>query len=259
MIRLLPLFHQFTLYINGSNGLFAWGLFLAGVFAIQEMGNDIDLRAGVYLQGQPEIGTGTITKVERTNVAVMGRDVMRYDYLFHSPAGDVAGTSYSADYEFETGQSIKVEYSEDRPEIHRIAGMTNTSGGGVYFLFLLPLIIGLVWIVVNMAKGKKRIRIIQQGEFAMGTFINKEGTWTKINRRRVYKMTFRFTALNGEEYDAVTKTHRPENISNKQGECLVYDPNDPEKSLMIGTLPWMVPTYIKKHWCPGQIIQGSGH
>jgi len=108
---------------------------------------------------------------------------------------------------------------------------------------LFPLI-GIVQLIFAYLRGKKRIRLLQNGWLVFGKITGKERTNMKINNNRVYKFSFQFEA-NGATYTGITKTHKPGLLEDEAKERIIYDPNRPEKAMMVDALPRAVRRYFE--------------
>ena len=67
----------------------------------------------------------------------------------------------------------------------------------------------------------------------MGVLKSKEPTNTKVNGRRVYRLTFEFAADDGKLYEMTSKTHLPYNLEDDAQERLLYDPARPTYAVML--------------------------
>ena len=242
--KVLPLSAKLALLFNGNWGLIAFFVFLFGlVFSLGAL-STLDIPAMIYLSGDVEIGKGEILEVYETNMSVNEESIYGYDYVFYSPLGEQYWTSYARGYRYDVGDQVMIEYHPERPDVNRIQGMGNTLGG---FVFMVPLLISLVWIGINAFLGMKRIRIIQNGKLTSAELTGKEPTLTRINNRRVYKMIFSFE-VNAQEYQAIARTHKPEDLEDGHPKTIIYDQDNPEKSLVLEKLPWFTGKVIKERW-----------
>ncbi|TBR20536.1 hypothetical protein EPO15_12865 [bacterium] len=103
-------------------------------------------------------------------------------------------------------------------------------------LFGFPLI-GLTFISIGLRKGLRGIRLLRRGMTASGKLVSKEATNTSINKQRVYELTFEFTAADGKRYRAKASTHEPDTLEDDREEPLLYDPADPNISVLLDDLP----------------------
>lgn len=181
---------------------------------------------------------GIVTKVERTNTSVNDREVYAFHFEYRLPDGTIhSGKSYSEKMYYETGSAVEIQYSADDPAISRIKGMRSGEFGPWIMLAMLPfLLTGLGFLIFGLKKAKKEIYLLQVGELAHGTLLNKEPTSVKINNQTVYKLTFQFTAGDGNAYTTVCKSHKPHLLEDEEKEKLVYDPNAPEQALLLDSL-----------------------
>ena len=243
--RTLPGSAKFWLLVNGKSGIGAFFGLLFGLIMVLIAFSSMDFYATVYLNFNVEIGDGEILEVYETNTEINGVPVCGYDYVFHSPIGDLYWTSYTGGFIYDVGDKVKIEYNRDMPDVHRIKGMRNTSGSA---LFLIPLILAIGWVIYNYIVGRKKIKIIKNGELAEGRLIYKEATSTEINEKTVYKLTFSFQSASGDTYEVTTKTHEPEWLEDENTETLIYDKDNPNKALLLDDLPFATGEDIRKGW-----------
>ena len=66
-----------------------------------------------------------------------------------------------------------------------------------------------------------------------GVLKSKRATNTTVNRRRVFELTFAFTAQNGQQCEAKARTSITEGLEDQREEPLLYNPNKPEDAVML--------------------------
>jgi hypothetical protein len=214
---------------------------------------EIDLEELTYLNKQTSIGKGQILEIfdavysdEENMVTSYG-----YNYVFFSSSGDLNWTSYSNQRLHNVGDTVQIEYSLIRPSVNRIKWMSNTTDDGysVIVFFLFATIGSLIWLIVFILKGIRKVKTITHGIITEGVLTQKKETSTKINENSVYKMVFTFTANDNKVYQVVVKTHKTSKLEDENSEKIIYHAEDPHQALVVDSLPWTVPKYIKKEWC----------
>lgn len=243
----LPFFESTVVIINGAWGLMSIAILLFGAALSFNQIANIDFEAIQYLQENTAVTKGIITHVAETNTYINEEPICAYNYKFASPIGDLEWTSYDIGNTQKVGDSVFVEYSELRPDINRIVGMSNSLGEESMFMFTIPLFVGLIALIVNLIKGKAKRRIINSGILAYAKLISWKETNTTINDQVVYQYNFMFKTSNGKEVNISCKTHNTEVLEQKR-ELVIYPPNEPEKGIMVDLLPLNVPLYIKSNW-----------
>ena len=241
MKRHLSLSQKFSLML-GSSGLFAIALTIFGLFFAVFAVNDVDWEATIHLAGDNAVGNGEITGVFETNTYINEEPVLGYEYVFHSPIGDLYWTSYAHGTYLDVGESVSVEYNPDRPYVHRIQGMTNSTSGMASILFLIPLMGGVLWLVINALKGLRTIDIVTHGIFTEGQFVEKKDTGVEINERRQYKYIYSYTKDDGSEGIA---SHRSTDNIRKQRCTVIYHSYKPDKAAIVDFLPWSMAKSLK--------------
>lgn len=244
--KTLPLSTRLSLLFNGNSGLIALALMLFGSMFSYNTISTLDLQEIIHLRNNVEIGDGEIIAIFETNTSVDEVSIYGYDYVFHSPIGDLYWTSYMLGYEYDIGEKVKIEYNTIRPYVNRIQGMSNTLGGLIY---LIPLLVAFLWMIYNFFTGIRKIQTIKNGELAKGKLIDKQATPISIHETTVYKLTFSFIAKDGESYETSIRTSKPEKLEDDRNKTLIYHKNNPNRALMLDGLPWSTGKVIKQRWC----------
>lgn len=244
----LPLFETISLLINGNYGLISILIIGIGVFISGGLIREIDFVATYKLQGEVKTTAGTITDIIETNYSINEEYVYANYYEFKSPVGELNWASYSTGLVHKIGDEVIVEYNPTHPEINRIQGLTNSPGGRGIILYLIPLLVGLIWFTINIFKGRAKLNILKNGKITDAQLTNKTATNLKINDRTVYKMRFNFKDSKGMERELKIKTHLPHKLEDDKFEKVIYHSDDPNKAILVDSLPWTVPNYIKSNF-----------
>jgi len=227
-------------------GLLAFGSVFFLIFGVKgallEMG---------HFGGELVTVTGTVTGYERTSASVGGggghrrgssrrRGTPVYATHYAFTDGDEVvrrGTSYATGKYLATGKECRVEYEVDDPSVSRIVGMRRTLfGTGIVFVAIFPGV-GLIMAIVGTLRGMKAARLLEHGHVALGKLVDKQPTASRVNKRTVFRLTFEFTAADGQTHRAETKTHKPELLEDDVEEVLLYDAADPSSAVMFDTIP----------------------
>ncbi|HLG03469.1 MAG TPA: DUF3592 domain-containing protein [Bacteroidia bacterium] len=206
---------------------------------------DFDMAAFKF-EGNEPIAQGIITKVQPTGSLENKRRIFSFHFRYATTGGkNFEGISYAPGTQgYNAGDMAPVEYLPEQPEKSRIRGMRMSAFGKWSLLVVLFPLIGIVQLIFAYLRGKKRIRLLQNGWLVFGKITGKERTNMKINNNRVYKFSFQFEA-NGATYTGITKTHKPGLLEDEAKERIIYDPNRPEKAMMVDALPRAVRRYFE--------------
>jgi len=251
MNKKLPPFQKFSLLINGNTGLIVFGILIFGIIMSYNAVEKIDIEELTYLNKETLIGKGKIVAVfeasysEEEEVTSYG-----YDYVFFSPIGDLNWTSYDNQRLYKAGDAVEIEYSSIRPSVNRISGMSNSTDDSYFgiLLFIGVTLISLICLIVYFVKGLRKIKIISNGTIVEGLLFNKIETNTEVNEKRVYKMIFRYMANDGKVYDTIVKTHKTSKLEDEHSEKIIYHTKNPNQAVVVDSLPWSLPQYIKNEW-----------
>jgi len=182
---------------------------------------------------------GKITEVHTTGASVNETQVYTYTFTYSpSDGGNYEGIGYSTGKIFEIDDPVQVIYKRNEQQIAKAKELRLSSFPmGVGFIILIFPLVGAILLYFGTKKAINAIRVLKIGEIAYGKFLHKEATNTNVNKRRVYKYTFEFTAKDNKIYQAIAKTHLYERIEDEEFEKLVYDPDDPENAVILDSLP----------------------
>lgn len=248
MRKYLTLSQKVSLLINGNKGIISILLIVVGLLVSLLIMRNSEFSTALYLRKDTLLGKGKITDVFETNTSVNEEYVYGYEYIFYSPIGDLYGISYQRGYVYELGSEVEIVYNKFRPDYNKIKGMSTNPGGMLLIIsFAIPVFIGLVWLIINFIIGASRLKIIQNGKVTKGILIDKITTNSKINDNTVYKLVFKYKA-NNREYQVTTRTHKPEKLEDESEKLLIYNSWDASKALLVDSLPWGVPKFIKDNW-----------
>jgi len=236
--RLVPVGTSLRVLFGGFLNQFGWFFFGFGLIFVWAMFPTAAWEWYFCALGGTETAAGVVTESWETGGSVNDVPVYAVSYRFSTPDGIEC-----EDFSFQTrrdpyeGTDVTIEYAKGRPSVSRIQGMRrSTFGLGVSFVVVFPLI-GLCFMIVGLRKGLRASRLLRRGKPGFGTLVSKEATATEINEQTVYKLTFEFTADDGETYTAVAKTHLPESLEDEEQERLLYDPRDPSCAVLLDNLP----------------------
>lgn len=215
-----------------------------GLLVFIVFGSNIDFNESKFDESTPTT-SGKVTNVIPTNSYVNDVQVFKYEYEYYLNSKTLKGECHSTGNYFDVNQNVTVQYLTDEIEISKIEG-TRKGAFEIWIMFvILPFIfIGGSMLGVRILFGIRAIKLLEYGEITYGTLIDKQPTNTKINNQTVYKLSFQFTASNGNNYTAIAKTHTPYSLEDEQQEKLVYDANNPEKAVLIDSLPKTVKKFF---------------
>jgi len=191
---------------------------------------------------------GKILHVDATNFQENKRTVYQYTFAYEIKGTNYKSISYLSKNHLEEDSEAEIEYIEDTPQIARIKG--SRMGGVPFWVIFVTspfLLLGLVFLFVNIKKTKSEIEILKWGIKGEGKFSGATETNVKINNRRVYEMLFELKDKDGKIYIISTKTHKPERLKDESMEQLVYMPDNPANAVLLDTLPKVVKEFMNQH------------
>jgi hypothetical protein len=187
-------------------------------------------------RGELATTPGIVLASRDTHVAQGKRgrhEVFACDYEFHVEGETRRGTSYGN--ETHAAQAVKIEFRRDDPTISRVQGMRAAPlDAFVAFTGILPLF-GVLVLAGGIWSGLSAVRLLREGVVTRARPVAKEEK--RVNRRRVFKLTFRFLDDSGVERTHIAETVDPKPVTDEHEELLVYDPLRPERALLVDAIP----------------------
>jgi hypothetical protein len=250
--RRVPIMLQLRMMFGGALAQIGWFLFGVGMIFFWGLVVNIDYASLYRYNGKLTQIQVTITASDKTSFSEggsktrKGTPIYKHDFKFTLPTGkSYTNASYSVGNQLKPGENFNAEFPDGEPQHARLVGM-RTKPAPIFVLFVMffPLI-GLGMVVFSLNTGLNACRLLTGGKIAGGVLRNKEPTNTRINGRRVYKLTFDFRAEDGKNYIANAKNHVLDKLEDDYYEPLLYDPLDPTRSVLLGNLPGTV--FVDEH------------
>ncbi|BDD07720.1 hypothetical protein FUAX_01520 [Fulvitalea axinellae] len=244
----IPLKQKIRMLIGGSE-LVAIFLILFGSYLSYEDLREFTFET-IYLEYNTAVGKGKVIDSFATNMDINDVPVFAYDYVFDSPIGDLEWTSYSFGRRYSTGAEIEVEYNLDNPEYNRIKGMHNYPTVVYLILFSIPLLLGIVWLSMNLVAGLRTLSILNNGIMTEARLIHKVavGRYDHENNLQKYKMTFEYYAKDRKSYRLEHEEYHTERLEDEFTEKVIYHKDFPQKAFMVDGLSKDVAKMIKNSW-----------
>lgn len=247
MNRPLPRTTVWRLFLSGTVNQTCWLVLGTSMIFFWVMLFNVDL-SFVYYTGKVERVTGTITDSSETNVSINDETVIVNSYRFIAADGrPFEDFSYATGRWLREGDPVMIEYPAGKPQLSRIHGMRRKLFGPFGLLFGLGPAAGLIFAYCRVRKILKIKHLLQHGKLSTGVLVDKEATNASVNDSPVYKLTFAFTADDGQEHHVVHKTHQTNTLEDDDEERLLYDPLHPDAALMMDTLPGRPELDVRGH------------
>ena len=191
----------------------------------------------VTFRGDIAETAGRVTGVEDTNASENDQQIVAHHYEYSVAGRRLRGTSYSLGSGANVGEQVLVEYKEDNPLTSRIAGMRRAEFGPWTLLVAIFPLIGLVILYFSTKGGIHRMRLLRRGLLTTGRLVDKQPTSMTVNDRRVYELTFEFTARDGRRGAVRTRSHDTGRLQDEAAEPLMYDPENLERAYVLDEIP----------------------
>jgi hypothetical protein len=223
---------------GGVGNVVGWGVFGFGMIFFLALGLDTNLFTFYHFLGDLEKVPGRVIRCEDTNVEINERTIVKWKYTFEYQGQPYIGNSYAPEQEVPEGTPVTVEFAPGSPEHSRIEGLSEAIGS--WWLTLLLLLFpgfGLAFLGFNWAQVPKNLWLLRHGHLVQGFYKDKQPTNVTVNDQREYKLRFVFKDGRGGQHSAFAKSHRPDELTGKSGQPLLYDPDQPDRAVLLTTLP----------------------
>lgn len=241
--RHVPLPVRCHLSFGGGLNQVAWGVVAFTMIFFWVFAMDCAAVDWLKFSGTLKTVTGAVTRSEKTHASEgggkgrSGTPIYANYFLISVDGKQYTGCSYATGRQLMAGQMVNIEYAASNPAASRISGMrSRTFGAAALFVVIFPLV-GFALMLPGYFLGRKARRLLECGQLAEGILKSKEPTNTQINKQRVYKLTFDFTASDGRTYQATSRTHEPAKLEDEASEQIIYDPADPARALLVDAMP----------------------
>lgn len=243
--RLIPFGIKFRIWISNTFTWFGLIFFLFGIPFTIVFNALAFFYAPSFNSGDP-VSSGVITELLPTDASVNDIPVYQYNFSFEGADGKTYfGSGYATGNSKSIGEAVDVTYKADNPLVVEASGLRIEKFDSVFSLLILIFPgIGLFFMLIGTKKALNQIQILKVGKLAEGKFIGQEPTNMKINNRTVYALTFEFTADDQKTYQTIAKTHLTYKLTDEETEKLVYTPGNPEKAVLLDTLPKRIKAYF---------------
>lgn len=236
--RAVPILVRLAALVGGATAQFGWAFFGFGMVFVWVFFPAAEWESLVRFRGEMATVTGAVVACEETNCKENETRVYAIHYAFTAADGtERTGVSYATGSPRSRGDAVVVEHPKGDPSASRIQGLRrSTFNLWASFVAIFPLV-GLAFIVVGLARGIKANRLLAHGNLARGVLRDKQPTNVTVNNRRVYRLTFAFTAEDGRTFEAVARTSETERLEDDPEERILYDPWNPRYAAMLDNLP----------------------
>ena len=234
--RPVPLGIRLGVRFGGVLNQVGWLVVAIGMIFVWIFVVNADFSQWFGFDGELQTVVGEVIDSQATNSTENDERVFVHQYRFAVAGQTLQGTSYATGKQIQPGQRVTIEFPKGDPTNSRIQGMRTKMFGPFAAIAGIFPIIGLGLIFFGMIRAGKRLRLLRNGQQTTGTLMGKRATSMRVNSRHVYKLTFQFTAADGQNYEAIARSHRPENLSEKD-EPLLYDPIFPNRATLLAHLP----------------------
>ena len=241
--RPVPLPVRCHLMFGGANNQIAWGALAFAMIFFWAIVMNCEAVTWLTFPATPATTSGAVTNSYKTNVSegggkhTKGTPIYANDYQFTVNDKQYSGCSYALGRALASGQAVAIEYAPADPSVSRIQGYRVRMFSAMAVLVLIFPTVMLLMVLNGYLIGRKTRRLLECGQLAEGKLKSKEPKNTRINNKRVFKLTFEFTANDGRTYQAKSRTHHPEKLEDEATEQIIYDPADPTKCLLVDAMP----------------------
>jgi hypothetical protein len=177
-----------------------------------------------------------VTEITGTDNWVNGVQVLQVSYKYKVDGNEYTGHSYFQANEPmpETGQTISVEYRQDRPHTSRLPGAKSAPFGNEGLFVLIFPAAGLIFLVIGLYVTRPDLSLLKYGRRRIAKLGNKTPTNMTINKRTVMRCEFEYQDADGRQQIGYYNTHTPEKLQNFSPLEILALPEKTQKVLVIG-------------------------
>ncbi|PHR95694.1 MAG: hypothetical protein COA78_29730 [Blastopirellula sp.] len=245
--RYVPLTLRLKILFSGALVWFGYVFFGFGMIFVWIFGGSAALNSLVFFSGDLTEAQAEITQITETNMTINERKVVDCHYQFQIDDTQHSDSTSAYQGQYSVDKKVTIEYVTSEPSRSRIKDLTLMSPMFMFIPMIFP-VVGLTIVIIGIRKSLKGIWLLRNGKMGAGVLVSKEATNTSINKQRVYKYTFDFTADDGNTYQAIAKTHDHskfagetdlEDAEHLEGivEPLFYEPYNPSRVMMRDDIP----------------------
>jgi len=168
-------------------------------------------------------GKAVLTRIEPANSSDDEEGVLGYQYQFELSGSVYRRTSYAGRNEYQTGDSVPIEYLSSNPAISCIKGMRTrpvSVWDGLFGLYFLA--IGLFLFICQLLAGASQVRLLKMGALTSAKLINQEVT-VDVDGDKQYKSIYEFADIENRVRHIAQQRNYP---LAKEQELVLYDPDD---------------------------------
>ena len=239
--REIPPSLSLALRFGGPMGMLGWTFFGFGTifvcvfFSFKQTYRSFQLDLGA-LETQ-----GSISGWQVTNMQVNNQEGVANHYTYRLQGTSYDGVSYKNGVGLPMDSAVTVEFLSRNPAVSRIKGMrvSHTPAWAILLVGAFPLI-GLIFIVTILRRGRRRVRLLRVGLETDGRVLSHEFTGTKINEEPQFSVTFAYKLSDGIERATAFKTVEVSELLDDSTELILYDPKKPNCAMPIDGMPDLV-------------------
>lgn len=182
---------------------------------------------------------GKVTQVDETNMRINDVRVWSYSFEYAVAGSTYYGICYTTGRRWSVGERAPIEHLPQEPAIARLEGSRLSEGGGIGFVVLIFPLVGLCIAGAGIRARRKTAWLLTHGRLGEARVVSVEATNTKVNGRRVFKITLQLEGTGARQQEAAVRSTSSELITfastrrdSGQPVYILYDPNKPKRLIM---------------------------
>jgi len=234
--RKIPTATAISIIFGRTSTMVGWFIFAFLMIFAWGFGGNADV-SFVHFMGESKATSGRIIEVDETNMEINERTVwINLFSYFDEEGNEFVGKGYTTGKRFRANQEIQIEYPVSASDKGRIPDVRTAQFSTWLLLSFLFPGIGILMVYFGIRRGLVDYRILKVGNLTRAKLIDKDATNMEVNDRKVYKLTFEYTANDDKKYTKVIKTHETAEFEDEDFERLFYDPHNPVNSTLVDDL-----------------------
>lgn len=226
--RAIPTSLRYRVLMGGVWTMIAWPMLAIGGFLSTVFVGNSELATWFRFATALATTEGVVVGSESTNMRHNSDDVLLVEFHYSVNAQDYVGRSFTQQRPPENDAVVTIEYAVNKPETSRIIGMRTAPFPAIAGLTLILPFIAVALLLIGYLSGSKKLRLMRDGSSAWGLLTDRHPTNSRINNRRVYRLTFSFVDETGTRRTATDRSHRNEFFDDKVTRHVLWDPHSKE-------------------------------
>lgn len=175
-----------------------------------------------------------------------GRSIYDYTYIFNVNDTPYQGESFDYQRKLRVGDPVTILYDDNDPHVSEIQGQRfQALGADSLGVVLVPLFM-LLALLYRISTALRKVDVVRNGRYGTAKIISKTLIKGRGQRNIAYEVTFLFTDEAGEKHTGRARKAYSSTVLNGTLEPVMYLSGQPQKAVLLDTLPAVVREFIER-------------